>query len=221
MKKKVQLCCMMMTFKPWLFLVNNVAVIICFQRHFTSNVFKIVISIWSICCGFVLFVLLLLYSRRFFAIHRLHLFSFHLTSSLFVNSFNGARLLNRFWFSVVSQKYEVSVMEEYVLKGNAAILKCHIPSFVADFVYVSSWLQDGDTELLPSNNEFGTFPFDSWFLVAGILFWARSISFIPSYLYHPYCLFWVCKPIPLLRLNERVNGSRISLSKFYLWHFLY
>lgn len=60
------------------------------------------------------------------------------------------------WFSVVTQKYEVSVMEEYVLRGNAAILKCHIPSFVADFVHVSSWLQDGQTELLPSNNELGT-----------------------------------------------------------------
>lgn len=148
--------------------------------------FKIVISTGYIA---VLFVLLLLYSRSFFATHRLHLFSLHLTSTLFENGFNRARLLNRFWFSVVSQKYEVSVMEEYVLKGNAAILKCHIPSFVADFVYVSSWLQDGDTELLPSNNEFGTFPFDFLCLVAGILFWARSNSFFTSYLYHPYCFF--------------------------------
>lgn len=60
------------------------------------------------------------------------------------------------WVSVVTQRYEVSVMEEYVLNGNAAILKCHIPSFVADFVFVSSWLQDGQSELLPENNEFGT-----------------------------------------------------------------
>ncbi|KAG8244651.1 hypothetical protein J6590_017596 [Homalodisca vitripennis] len=45
-------------------------------------------------------------------------------------------------------------MEEYVLRGNAAILKCHIPSFVADFVFVASWLQDGESELLPTNNEF-------------------------------------------------------------------
>lgn len=49
--------------------------------------------------------------------------------------------------SVVAQSFAVSLMEEYVLRGNAAILKCHIPSFVADYVGVISWLisEDDDT----------------------------------------------------------------------------
>lgn len=33
-------------------------------------------------------------------------------------------------------------MDEHVLKGNSAILKCHIPSFVSDFVYVDAWIDD-------------------------------------------------------------------------------
>lgn len=31
-------------------------------------------------------------------------------------------------------------MEENVLRGNAAIVKCHIPSFVSEYVSVLSWI---------------------------------------------------------------------------------
>ncbi|CAG4948443.1 unnamed protein product [Colias eurytheme] len=48
---------------------------------------------------------------------------------------------------VVSQAYTVNLMEENVLRGNSAIVKCHIPSFVAEYVTVSSWLIfEGDVE---------------------------------------------------------------------------
>lgn len=43
---------------------------------------------------------------------------------------------------------------EFVMKGNAAILKCSIPSFVADFVYVTAWVDDEGNEILPSEDEF-------------------------------------------------------------------
>lgn len=33
-------------------------------------------------------------------------------------------------------------MDEHVLKGNSAILKCHIPSFVSDFVNIDAWIDD-------------------------------------------------------------------------------
>jgi len=36
-------------------------------------------------------------------------------------------------------------MDEFVLKGNAASLKCNIPSFVADYVQVVEWLADDGT----------------------------------------------------------------------------
>lgn len=47
-------------------------------------------------------------------------------------------------FTVVSQAYDVKFWEEYVLRGNAAILKCQIPSFVAEYVSVSSWIISED-----------------------------------------------------------------------------
>ncbi|XP_026315577.1 Down syndrome cell adhesion molecule-like protein Dscam2 isoform X10 [Hyposmocoma kahamanoa] len=50
--------------------------------------------------------------------------------------------------AVVSQAYAVNLLEEYVLRGNAAILKCHIPSFVSEYVVVVSWIiSEGEEEL--------------------------------------------------------------------------
>ncbi|XP_048522533.1 Down syndrome cell adhesion molecule homolog isoform X4 [Dendroctonus ponderosae] len=51
-------------------------------------------------------------------------------------------------------------MDESVLKGNTAILKCHIPSFVSDYVFVISWLQDDGHEILADGG-----PYDSKYLV--------------------------------------------------------
>lgn len=53
-------------------------------------------------------------------------------------------------------------MEENVLRGNSAIMKCHIPSFVTDFVFVSSWVESEPGEetrdILPTTeNDYGTF----------------------------------------------------------------
>ncbi|KAK0076601.1 hypothetical protein PV326_010652, partial [Microctonus aethiopoides] len=50
---------------------------------------------------------------------------------------------------VVGQRYAVNVMDEHVLRGNAAIIKCHIPSFVAEFVEVESWVEDEITDIYP------------------------------------------------------------------------
>lgn len=36
------------------------------------------------------------------------------------------------------------------MRGNAAILKCTIPSFVADFVNVEAWLDEDGLEYAPS-----------------------------------------------------------------------
>lgn len=51
--------------------------------------------------------------------------------------------------TVVGQRYAVNVMDEHVLRGNAAIIKCHIPSFVAEFVEVESWVEDEITDIYP------------------------------------------------------------------------
>lgn len=56
---------------------------------------------------------------------------------------------------MVGQHYEVNVMDEYVLLGNAAVLRCHIPSFVTDFVFVDSWLSQ-DSTVFATDNAYGT-----------------------------------------------------------------
>ncbi|CAD6214604.1 GSCOCT00004135001.2-RA-CDS [Cotesia congregata] len=58
---------------------------------------------------------------------------------------------------VVGQRYAVNVMDEHVLRGNAAIIKCHIPSFVAEFVEVDSWVEDETTEIYPKSNYDGKY----------------------------------------------------------------
>ena len=37
------------------------------------------------------------------------------------------------------QSYRTAVPEDYVIRGNDALVKCSIPSFVTDFVTVLSW----------------------------------------------------------------------------------
>lgn len=50
---------------------------------------------------------------------------------------------------MVNQFYEAEVTNEYVMRGNTAILRCLIPSFVADFVQVVAWSDSDGEEILP------------------------------------------------------------------------
>ncbi|KAL1463716.1 hypothetical protein WDU94_015442 [Cyamophila willieti] len=54
----------------------------------------------------------------------------------------------------VSQVYETDVNKEYTIRGNSAILKCQIPSFVADFVSVISWHTDQVDEVFTYNTDY-------------------------------------------------------------------
>lgn len=58
--------------------------------------------------------------------------------------------------AVVAQYYDVDFHKAYVIRGNSAILKCEIPSFVADFVQVVSWHTDQDESFFP-DGEYGPF----------------------------------------------------------------
>lgn len=64
----------------------------------------------------------------------------------------SVRLCLPYHFPVVSQFYDTDVNKAYVIRGNAAILKCEIPSFVADFVSVVSWHTDQDEVFYPAND---------------------------------------------------------------------
>lgn len=56
----------------------------------------------------------------------------------------------------MAQYYEADVNKEHVIRGNSAVMKCLIPSFVADFVEVVSWHTDQNENFSPSG-DFGSF----------------------------------------------------------------
>ena len=60
--------------------------------------------------------------------------------------------------TVVTQDYETDLLKAFVIHGNDALLKCEIPSFVADFVSVESWIDNKHNQYFISmNNNYGNF----------------------------------------------------------------
>ncbi|XP_015039116.2 Down syndrome cell adhesion molecule-like protein Dscam2 isoform X48 [Drosophila pseudoobscura] len=59
--------------------------------------------------------------------------------------------------AVVSQHYEEDIHKAFVIRGNSAILKCDIPSFVADFVNVISWHSDQQENFYPDTEYDGKY----------------------------------------------------------------
>lgn len=58
--------------------------------------------------------------------------------------------------SAVNQYYEAILHDMFVIKGNTAIFKCIVPSFVADYVSVVSWEDTvGNKYSLSLNEHFG------------------------------------------------------------------
>lgn len=43
---------------------------------------------------------------------------------------------------VVEQSYQLRVNDEFVLKGNTAVVKCIVPSFMGDFLEIIEWVSD-------------------------------------------------------------------------------
>ena len=54
-------------------------------------------------------------------------------------------------FPVAKQPYRVAVPEESVILGNDVVIKCNIPSFVADFLSVTAWVTSEGTEFQQSD----------------------------------------------------------------------
>ena len=57
---------------------------------------------------------------------------------------------------MVTQDYDTDLLKAFVIVGNEALLKCEIPSFVADFVTVESWIDNNRNEyFIDMNNNYG------------------------------------------------------------------
>lgn len=60
---------------------------------------------------------------------------------------------------MVNQLYQTRVIDEYVLLGNSVVLKCLVPSFVADFVQVLGWVDDSGNNIGSNVDKQGTMNF--------------------------------------------------------------
>lgn len=86
----------------------------------------------------------------------------------------------------------MNLWEENVLRGNAAILKCHIPSFVTEYVAITSWIiSEGDKDVqeinLDSDSNLGNDIRRLFTLVSfpyGLIFvpWKKSLAYFPLFL---------------------------------------
>ena len=56
-----------------------------------------------------------------------------------------------FFAAVFTHDYEVDVFKETVIRGNDAILKCQIPSFISDLVTVDSWVDSRGNAIRPND----------------------------------------------------------------------
>ncbi|GIY41009.1 ig-like domain-containing protein [Caerostris extrusa] len=70
------------------------------------------------------------------------------------------------WFHIsnvkimIRVKYEIRTYDDFVVKGNTAVLKCYVPSSVQDFVPVISWETDEGFTIQRSSSDtnlWGTF----------------------------------------------------------------
>ena len=52
--------------------------------------------------------------------------------------------------AAVAQFYATEVHNLYVIKGNSAILKCEVPSFVADFLHIIAWVDEEENSYVYS-----------------------------------------------------------------------
>ncbi|KAK6630668.1 hypothetical protein RUM43_014657 [Polyplax serrata] len=61
----------------------------------------------------------------------------------------------QYFLHVVNQKYDVQVYDEYVVTGNTAVLRCQVPSDLADYVLITSWIQDDVVHIYPTTDTGG------------------------------------------------------------------
>ncbi|XP_044018803.1 Down syndrome cell adhesion molecule-like protein Dscam2 isoform X8 [Aphidius gifuensis] len=55
--------------------------------------------------------------------------------------------------AVVMQNYLPEILTEYAIRGNSAILKCSIPSYIAEFVTIEAWIREDGEIYLPEQHE--------------------------------------------------------------------
>lgn len=49
-----------------------------------------------------------------------------------------------FFLTVIKQRFSPQVYDDFVVRGNTAVLRCHLPTFVKEYVSVDSWIRNDD-----------------------------------------------------------------------------
>lgn len=65
----------------------------------------------------------------------------------------------------MKQHFTPQEFDDFVVKGNTAVLKCHLPSFVREYVVVDSWIRN-DGHILKMTENKGEF--SDWYYSIGI-----------------------------------------------------
>ena len=54
--------------------------------------------------------------------------------------------------TVVHQSYKMQVYDEFVIRENMALMRCHVPSIVREYVRVVAWLRDEQVLVTATHN---------------------------------------------------------------------
>lgn len=77
--------------------------------------------------------------------------SIYLSLSLYIYIFPVCHA----FIPVVAQYFEVQVYDQFAIRGNAAIFKCQVPSFVADHVDVVGWIDSNGGSYVADGQSYG------------------------------------------------------------------
>ncbi|KAH9404766.1 hypothetical protein TYRP_000597 [Tyrophagus putrescentiae] len=53
---------------------------------------------------------------------------------------------------VLHQTYKMQVYDEFVIRENMAIMRCHVPSIIREYIRVVAWLRDEQVLVTASHN---------------------------------------------------------------------
>ena len=124
----------------FIFFVNYIIVFVIIHGHeikWNSNPMSLITS-----NNFIIFETFFVIIRMF---RRWSIFKF-IIKSYFYRYFLFCQLI------AVTQDYRTDAQIVYVIMGNSALLKCEIPSFVADFVTLDSWTDNQGNEYFSGLN---------------------------------------------------------------------
>lgn len=121
-----------------------------------------------------------------------------------------------YFVAVVSQDYEAQVYDLFVIKGNSAIFKCNVPSYVSDHIDVVSWHDTkGNEYSLPSEQRnFGIYA-NEWDYLRIYLKTKKNTKF-NGYLFFEWMFVYSKFPLnPLVSFFDRFIDDCLLWKKMF------